>query len=305
MITANIREKIMDNDRKGYIGGSDIAAVMGLSPWKTPLQLYLEKTGTVEPADLSDNEAVELGTELEDFVAKKFERKTGKAVRRAPCYYQDKEHGWMRCQVDRLVTGTDELLEVKTTSLWKEKDWDGEEIPSHYILQVQWQLMITGRTLGWIAVLIGGQKFLFKQIKEDKELQRMMRERAIIFWGMVEALTPPSAILGDDEALLALHPKSNEQLQMLQEFETAIAHRQELSGQIDELQDQKDALDIKLKEACGDFLGFKTEKYQVTWTPMVTTRVDTEALKKAGLYESYSKKSETRRLSIKLNKGGK
>ena len=91
-----IKEKISHCDvktnRHEYIGGSDIAAIMGLSRWKTPLKLWLEKTQKTPAPDLSDNEAVELGTELEDFVAKKFSRLTGKAVRRSPKMYQHPQY---------------------------------------------------------------------------------------------------------------------------------------------------------------------------------------------------------------------
>ena len=137
-------------DRKTFIGGSDIAAVMGMSKWKSPLQLWAEKTGRIEPDDLSGIEAVELGTELEDFVAKKFERKSSLKVRRAPKRYICKQFDFMSCQVDRLIEGTDFLLEVKTCSAWLAKDWEGEEIPKDYILQVLWQLGITGRSKGFI-----------------------------------------------------------------------------------------------------------------------------------------------------------
>ncbi len=74
----------MTIDRTKFIGGSDISVVMGLNRWKTPLQLWAEKTGQVEPDDLSKVERVQLGSELEDFVAKKFERESGLKVRRAP-----------------------------------------------------------------------------------------------------------------------------------------------------------------------------------------------------------------------------
>ena len=65
-------------ERRKYIGGSDIAVVMGMSRWKTPLKLWLEKTGQAEPDDLSQVEAVQLGTELEEFVAQKFAKESGK-----------------------------------------------------------------------------------------------------------------------------------------------------------------------------------------------------------------------------------
>ena len=73
-------------ERRKYIGGSDITSVMMMSRWKTPLTLWLEKTGEIEPDDLSDNEAVQLGVELEDFVAQKFAKEIGKKVRKTNMY---------------------------------------------------------------------------------------------------------------------------------------------------------------------------------------------------------------------------
>lgn len=293
----------MEQDRREFIGGSDIAAVMAMSRWNTPLGLWMEKTGRIDPKDLSDNEAVELGSELEDFVARKFERKSGMKVRRPPVtHYTHKDHPWARAQVDRLIEGTDELLEVKTASAYKMKEWDGESIPQEYILQVYWQLEVTGRSVGWIAVLIGGQKFLYKKIDADKDFQRQMMENAAIFWSMVKEDRQPMAMYGDDDALLALHPNSNEQIQTLQEWETAVARRQELSGQIDALKEEKDEIEVKIKEAIGNNAGFMTEKYKVLWTPVKTSRVDNDSLKKAGLYDKYLKVTESRRLTIKLNK---
>ena len=290
-------------DRQDFIGGSDVAAVLGQSRWKTPLQLWAEKTGEVEPKDLSGIEAVELGTDLEDFCAKRFERKTGFPVRRTGSTYVHKVHQFMRCQVDRLLTGTDYLLEVKTCSAWKEKEWSGDEVPAEYILQVQWQLMITGKTLGYICVLIGGQKFLYKEIHPDQELHDMMKERAIAFWKMVEDRTPPSAMLGDDDVLLSLHPRSNNEIQMIQEKNDQIRHLQELKMHIKELEEQKDGIEVQLKDIIGDNLGIKTSEYCVKWTPMEQSRVDVEKLKADGIYDLYKKTSGSRRLTVTKNKG--
>lgn len=292
----------MDN-RKEYIGGSDIAAVMGLSRWKTPLQLWAEKTGRVEPEDISQKEAVQLGIELEDFVAQKFERVTGMNVRRAPQNYIHPKYSFMRCQVDRLVTGTIFLLECKTCSAWKAKEWEGEEIPQEYILQVMYQLMITGREIGYIAVLIGGQQFLYKEIKADKELFDKMEAAAIKFWQMVEQNQPPMAMAGDDDVLLALHPTANEQIQLVEEMNNAIAQRQELSMHIGRMEEEKELLEVKLKDIIGDNLGIKTSEYIVKWTPTSQRKVDTDKLKSSGLYDQYSKKIEFRKLSVNKNKG--
>ena len=113
MATKDVKE-----NRHLYIGGSDIAKVMGLSRWGTPLSLWAEKTGKIPPKDLSNVEAVELGNDLEDFVANKFSQKTGKAVRRSPKVYQHPLYPYMVSHIDRLITGSDELLECKTCSFF-------------------------------------------------------------------------------------------------------------------------------------------------------------------------------------------
>jgi len=293
-------------ERKNYIGGTDIGAILGLSPYKTPLQLWAEKTGKVPAADLSNNEAVQLGIELEDFVARKFAKITGLAVRRPPVSrYQDKTNPRFGCQVDRLIEGTDDLLEVKTASLRKDKEWEGDNIPAFYITQVMWQLMITGRQTGYIAVLIGGQRFLHKKIEADKDLFATMRARADEFLAMIDNDTPPMAMAGDDEVLLALHPKAGADLALMQDFEVAIARRQELSGQIDALKEEKELIEVQLKEVIANNAGIRTERYSVLWSQAKKTSVDTEKMKADGIYDQYAVKGETRRLTIKLNKGGK
>lgn len=301
----------MNNDRKEYIGGSDIASVMNMSRWKTPLQLWAEKVGLIEPKDLSDNEAVELGTELEDFVAKKFERKTGMKVRRPPVTsYISKTEPWMRCQVDRLIVnekdyhGVDALLEVKTCSMWKLKEWDGESIPQEYILQVLWQLMITKRQVGWIACLIGGQKFVYKEIKADEEMFQKMIAHATSFWQMVKDKTAPMACADDTEALLEIFPENKNEgiIQGIDELNNEIARRQELSMHIKEMETEKDEVENRLKQIVGDNLGLKTKDYILTWKAQLSKRVDNDKLKEDGLYEKYLKEIQSRVLRVAKNK---
>ena len=289
-------------DRQKFLGGSDIASAMGLSRYKTPLKLWAEKIGQIPEEDLSDIEYVQLGSELEDFIAKKFERKTGMKVRRAPQRYINKQYPFMACQVDRLITGTDELCECKNVNAWRAKEWEDEGIPVEYILQVSWQLMITGRKIGWLAVLIGGNRFIHKKIEADQELFDKMREAGIKFWSMVENKTPPMACGDDNEILLALYPKSNEQLQAVEEMNDCIATLQKTKFDIKELETHKSELEAKLKEVIGNNLGIKTKEYIVRWQSMATSRLNYDALKADGIYEKYLTKSETRRLTVNKNK---
>ncbi len=254
------------NDRKGYIGGSDIAAVMGLSRWKTPLMLWAEKTGEVQPEDLSDKEYVELGTELEDFVAKKFERKAELKVRRAPKTYIHKEYDFMRCHVDRLITLTDYVLSCKTCSAWKEKEWEGEEIPTEYILQLNWELGLTERSVGYIAVLIGGQKFRYKKIDFDNELFDSQIKAAVSFWQMVKDKTPPIAEAADNSFMVELYPTAGEAIkEASQDVTDAVAALQLIKAEIIEAEKKKDEIEVKLKEIIGVNAGIKTPEYTVKW----------------------------------------
>jgi putative phage-type endonuclease len=286
-------------ERKEFIGGSDIAAVMGLSRWATPLQLWSIKTGKVSDPDLSENEAVEMGNELEDTVARVFMKRTGLKVRRAPKRYIHPNYEYMACQVDRLVEGTDELLECKTASAWKVKEWEGEEIPQEYILQVMWQLGITGRNIGWIAVLIGGQKFVYKKIEFDAALFAKMEEAAIKFWIMVKEGTAPMALGDDNEFIVQIYPQNDEQIQQIDEMNARIALLQQTKSQITDLIAQKDEIEAAIKQVIGGTAGIQTQEYVVTWKTQLTTRVDTEALKSSGDYQKYAVTNEVRVLRVR------
>lgn len=290
-------------ERQLYIGGSDISAIMGLSRWKTPLRLWGEKTGKIEPDDLSNNEAVEMGKDLEEFVAQKFAQRTGKSVRRAPKKYTHKDYPFLAANIDRLITGTDELLECKTCSEYKKSEWENG-IPEEYILQVIWYLGITGRPAGWIAVLIGGQKFLYKKIDFDAELFNDMVQKALIFWEQVQTEMSPEATALDSDTLFKLYPTHTEDFIENQEIEVRVAYLQETKMQIKDMQDEQKMLETELKALIADRQGILTQKYKVTWTTQTSRRIDTAALREElpEIAEKFMSESISRVLRINKNK---
>lgn len=305
-------------ERRQYIGGSDIATVMGLSRWKSPLRLWLEKTGQAEPDDLTKVEAVQLGTELEDFVARKFARETGKQVRKKSKMYVHRDYPFMAAHIDRLITGTDEILECKTCGAYKEDEWaevvetvekDGkteerviEKVPKEYLLQVTWYLGITGKKVAYIAVLIGGQKFKTRKIEFDKELFDIMVDMAKEFWNCVQTKTPPALAPEDNSVIATVFPNPDEEFIENQEIEQNIVKLKQIKDDISVLTGEKDMLEAEIKNAIGEHLGILTEKFKVTWAKCQQTKVDTEKLKADGLYDSYSNKSSYRKLSISEKK---
>ena len=313
--TTDFSNKDVTYNRNNFIGGSDIAKIMGLSRWGTPLKLWAEKTGKLPASDLSNIEAVEMGTRLEQFVADLFAVKTGKSVRRSPKYYQHPDYPYMIAHVDRLVTGTDELLECKTCSAFKADEWEGEEIPQEYILQVMWYLGITGRKIGHIAVLIGGQSFKYKQIEFDAELFATMVEAAKEFWGHVQEDTPPAIMPTDDETLkdlysehsevmIELYPKDEETAQAAQILEDKIAYLQEIKGHIKNYQDEQKEIETTIKDIIKDNLGIKTPKYVVTWKSQTKTTIDSTLIKQyePEIASKYSISASYRIMRIKANK---
>ena len=302
-------------NRNQFIGGSEISKIMGLSRWGTPLSVWAQKTGKIPAPDLSDNEAVKMGNRLEQFVADLFTEETGKAVRRAPKAYQHPEYPYMVAHIDRIVTGTDELLECKTCSQYKDKEWIDEEIPQEYILQVIWYLGITGRKIGHIAVIIGGQHYKSKSIEFDKELFDTMVETAKDFWeNHVLTDIPPKVSANDDNTLsemfadandfiIELFPTDEESEIATTDFETNVAYVQELKAQKKDIEDEIKQRENLIKEVIQDNLGIKTPKYVITWKPITKIDVDTKRLKaeKPEIADEFQKITTYRRINIGKN----
>ncbi len=286
-------------ERKQYIGGSDISVVMGMNRWKTPLKLWLEKTGEIEPDDLSKVEAVHFGTKLEDIVAKEFAERNNLEVRQAPKMYTHKDYPFMAAHIDRIVTNSDALLECKTCSTFKDKEWDGNNIPQEYVLQVMWYLGITGRKKGYIACLVGGQKYIQKEIEFDQEMFDIMVQRAIEFWDKVQKNEPPEITANDGETLALMFPKSSMEIieNVPPEIDEAIARRQSLKQEQADVEKELKEVETVIKDYIKGNLGLQTQKYIVTWKEYQGKEtVDTAKLKNDGLFEKYKKIGKSYRM---------
>lgn len=175
--------------RNGGIGSSDAAAAVGLSPYKSPLELWLEKTNRKPADDLSQSEAVFWGSTLEAIIANVYAARTGNKVRRVNAVLQHPDHPYMLANLDRAV-GADGILEVKTAGGHSAPFW-AEGVPEHYQCQVLHQLAVTGKAWADVAVLIGGQDFRIYRIERDEAQIADLIEREAIFWQQVEADIQP------------------------------------------------------------------------------------------------------------------
>lgn len=278
--------------RNKGIGGSEAAVIVGLSKWKSPFELWAEKTGQAEPEDLSDNEYIYWGTVLEQAVADRFCELTGKKVRRQGML-QDEEYPYMLANVDRMVVGENAGLECKTANGFKAKEWDGDNIPDAYYCQCQWYMMVTGADKWYIACLIGGNHFVWKEIPRNDADIEALRMAAVDFWANVETKTMPE-LDGSENCGKALAEKySNVQKDAAAVLPSAaadwLAKLEELDVTEAEIKKQQEECKNQLKNMIGEAeIGMVGDR-KITWKLQAgKTTIDSKRLK-AEMPEVYTK----------------
>lgn len=294
-------------ERQCGIGGSDVGAILGVNKYKTPFEVYLEKTEPITEVG-EQSESAYWGDKFEEVVAKEFEKRTGKKVRRDRKHYKHKDYHFMVANIDRRVVGENSILECKTANQYLLKDWEDEEIPASYLLQVQHYLFVTGAELGYIAVLIGGQKFIWKEVQRDEELIEMIIEAEKDFWKMVEDKTPPPLDGSSAAEKYLLEKYSNAEVGKIEEL--GLEYKDKIKN-LFELKDQKDLLDTQIKEIENQIkfelkdaeIGF-VPGYSVSWKNVSSNRVDSKKLRAEypDIYKEVLKESKSRRFSIKEDK---
>ena len=223
-------------NRPWGIGGSDIGAIVGLSPYRSAVDVWLDKVGR---SDAPAREGIHLrfGHHLEPFVAKEYERVTGHTTTELPRTLHHKIHPHLFAHVDRLVSKgggavtnsdgavcTDTLLECKTASAFMSDQWGPEwtdQVPPAYIAQCAWYMAITGCSEAHLAVLLGNSDFRVYRLLRDSELEAALMDAANNFWELnVLAEVPPEPISRLDVA--KLYPRE-EQGAVLEADESLLA----------------------------------------------------------------------------------
>lgn len=183
-----------DYDRNSGLGASDCPAVLGVSPWVTPLQLWERKVGLAP--EQPENMAMRLGSALEPIVIQEFTHKTGLSVTDQQRRIVDPANEWRWATLDGIASDG-ALVEAKTTSRaegWGEEGTD--QIPDYYIAQVQHQMAVAGFELAWVPVLIAGRDFRVYRVERDEDVIQYINREESAFWQRVvsrEAPPPQSA----------------------------------------------------------------------------------------------------------------
>jgi putative phage-type endonuclease len=305
---ALIRTKDMDRlawlkARQAGIGGSDVSAIMGLNRWKSPIDVWVEKTTSVQ--DEEPSEAAYWGMVLEDVVAIEFQKRTGLRVRRRNSLLRHKDYPYMLANIDREIVSQDVGLECKTASEYRKDEWSDEEIPAEYILQCQHYMAVTGYKAWWIAILIGGNKFAYKLIERDEEIIRMLIEQEGNFWHQYvepKVMPPVDGSEACKKALAKMYPQSNGQTVALDaESRELLEQRAKLEERSDLLKWQLNQIDSTIKAKLGKAEIGETGCYRVSWKTIASSKPDTKILKEQypDVYKACLKTSDSRRFTVK------
>lgn len=267
-------------DRTKSIGGSDAPVIVGCSPYKTAFQLYHEKRGTWQPPS-TPTASMQWGTLLEDPIAFHYANITDRKVRRRPCAIHP-EYPWMRAHIDRQIVGDPRgpgILEVKTTNQWSGKGIQGiDDLPDHYYIQLQHYLAVYGYDWGSLALLVGGQHFLWFDVTRNDPFIDVLIAKEVEFWDRVATGTPPPVDATDTttDVLHALYPKDSGRVVSLNDPDVrdAAVKLREAKHEAKRLEAEITRHENVLKDAMRDATEAKIEGFgRITWrTATATTR---------------------------------
>lgn len=253
--TENTKVLSYDNEddwhelRAKRIGGSDIGAIIGVNPYKSIVDVYVDKT---EGSNFKGNELTHWGHMLEGTILKEFSNKHKELIVYEVPY--SVVNDFLIANLDGALkdkeTGDYGVLEIKTTSLWNKKDWEDDVIPQYYYAQVQHYLMLTGYKFAYIAVLIGGQQYKEFKIERSEEDINLIRNKATEFYQENLLKKIPPMPDGSDAYMNYLKKKAldieNDEVKELPEFEEIAIRIKELARQKKLIEDEDKLLKEKI-----------------------------------------------------------
>lgn len=247
--------------RRKTIGGSDAAALCGLNSYSSPYSVWADKMGilpTKEP-----NEAMRLGTDLEQYVAERFTEATGKKVRRDRHIIINSDYPFAHANVDRVVIGEDAGLECKTTSIMNLKKFKNGEFPDNYYVQCMHYMMVTGKKKWYLAVLILGKDFRVFEIERNNEEINALIDIEKNFYEHMQNKTAPAidGFTATTEALNSIYSEDNGEQADLTFYKSEIQQFLDAEAQIKVLNEFCDSKANIIKEVmkncesgfCGNF----------------------------------------------------
>lgn len=291
--------------RKTGIGGSDASVVCGVNKYRSPVELWLEKTGQLPYQEAG--EAAYWGTQLEPVVRSEFTKRTGIEVKLVKQLLQSEEHPFMQANLDGICEHPDYgtcIFEAKTASEYKSNEWENS-IPDEYMLQIQHYMSVTGYKGTFIAVLIGGNTFKWKYIERDVEIIEMLIHLEAAFWEHIVNNTPPplDGSEASEKFLSDRFPESIPQSRIIlpPEADVLIKEYDKETAILNEAAERRQRAETLLKEMLGDNESGTSENRIISWKSIFQERFDSKSLRAEhpDLYKKYVNRISYRKFSIK------
>lgn len=293
--------QIYRENQKG-IGGSEAATILGVNPYKSKFNLWLEKTGQV-PREKVSNQYVEWGNLLEPVIRKKFQAETGFKVMQNNFVLQHDTHDFMVANLDGEVIdpsfGGRGVLEIKTTSEHNKKDW-AEGCPTHYMCQLQHYLAVTGYEYAYIVCLCGGNHFVYYLVERNDFIIDQMIKAEMEFMEQVRLGIPPEIGGSQSESdwLQVAFPNANEEeMTIPPEIENLAQEYMELQAHIKDLNARTDEIKNKIKLEGKEFKTLKGESIKISMPTINKVMFDSKlfAEEYPDLYNQYKTKASSYR----------
>ena len=245
------------HNRAKSLGGSDLGAILGLSKFRSAVDVWLEKTG--QATDIKSSLPLRFGSYAEEFVAQEYEKATGYTVSLYEPTLTHPEHAYCTGHIDRLVSingepcitaegniQTSRLLECKTAHPFTLSEWGDagtDQVPMSYLVQCQWYLLLSGCQIADLAVLIGNNDFRIYTIPFDPELSDLLLQRAVHFWEthVLPHIPPPATNETDWRALFPknkvgiskeANPQLIDEIKTLHQLNETIANHEQQCSEI-------------------------------------------------------------------------
>ena len=294
--TLNMPKETWLKLRKKGIGGSDASSILNLNPYRSSVNVYMEKID--ENIEIKTNMKMILGEKLEEFVAKEFCNQTGKKVRNLNGILRNQKYPYAIANLDKVVVSENAFLECVVTNSYLKKEWN-QEVPIHYQIQCYHYMAVTGATHCYVCALIGNEEIKIYKLDRDQELIDYIMEKEEEFW--------KKYILGDDIPLpdgsedyskfLKNRYKNIEKKPLNLFIESnKLSKLDTLNDMLKEIKLEKSKIEQEIQQEMKDhevaFIGDR----KITWKWQSRTTLDSKRLKKdyPDIVKDYMKTTETR-----------
>lgn len=291
--------------RRRGIGGSDASVILGENPYRSVIELWLDKTNQV-PVKKAENNFTHFGHILEPVIRKEFQKQTGKKVVVRNCIFQSEAYPFMLADIDALVyepDGSKAILEIKTAIEYKKGEWENGKIPSAYYSQVQHYMSVCGLYHAYICCLVGGNSLYTYRIERDEAFIAELVEKETEFWNHVLDMTMPE-VDGSEatkKCLDQMYAVGELDEVALPDEAAGIAEQYvEINEQLKTLNKEKTLLGNQLKVLMKEHEIGIVGEHKISWKTYSKENVDKERLREhlGEKFEEFVTDSPYRRLSV-------